>query len=105
MPQAPNKRWWALPAGPAITARETARHMATALGREIRVNVIPTIIRRGLGLFMPTLRELEEMMPTWQSPYVLDDGQFRQCFGASHTPIETAATATVAWAREHYARK
>ncbi|MEO5988832.1 MAG: NAD-dependent epimerase/dehydratase family protein [Candidatus Eisenbacteria bacterium] len=98
-------RWWVLPTGPAITARETAKHLSAALGRNIRINVIPSFIRRTLGLFMPTLRELEEMMPTWRSPYVVDDRQFRERFGVSHTPMEEAATATVAWAREHYGRK
>lgn len=98
-------RWWMLPTGPAITARETTKHLSGALGRDIRVQVIPTLIRRVLGMFMPTLRELEEMMPTWRSSYVVDDRQFRERFGVAHTPIDQAATATVAWAREHYARK
>lgn len=98
-------RWWALPTGPAITARETVAHLSTALGRKISVKVIPTFLRRTLGLFMPALRELEEMMPTWQSPYVLDDRQFRERFGAAHTPIEQAAKDTVEWAKLHYAKK
>ena len=98
-------RWWPIPSSPAITARETTKHLSKALGREIRVNVIPTFIRKGLGLFMPMLRELDEMMPSWQSPYVLDDRSFRERFGVTHTPIEQGTQASVAWAREHYGKK
>lgn len=98
-------RWWAIPTAEALTVRQTTQHLSTALGREIRVNVIPTFVRKGLGLFMPMLRELEEMMPSWQSPYVLDDSPFRARFGVMPTPVDQAAVATVAWAREHYARK
>jgi hypothetical protein len=52
-----------------------------------------------LGLFVPPLREIDEMLYQWDEPFVADDRAFRARFGALPTAPEEAARRTVAWAR------
>ncbi|MGH9888918.1 MAG: hypothetical protein ACREBE_25520, partial [bacterium] len=61
------------------------------------------LLLRLAGLFLPEAAELPEMIYQWRTPYILDDSQFRARFGASPTPLATAANATLDWARSHYA--
>ncbi len=96
-------RVWMLPCAPARTARELIADLSTALGREIAVSRTPRPVIKALGLFVPMLREVDEMLYQWDEPFIVDDSRFRKRFGATATdPVEGAA-ATVAWAREHYA--
>jgi hypothetical protein len=76
-----------------------------ALGREIRLRGVPRFLVKPLGLFVPMLRELGEMLHQWDVPFVVDDGRFRARFGAIATDPDSGAAATVAWARERYGRE
>ena len=93
---------WMLPACEATTARELAQHFSTALGREIRLAKTPRIVVKGLGLFMPIVKEIDEMLHQWEAPFVIDDRPLRERFGIAPTPMDEAARETVAWAREEY---
>jgi len=84
------------------SARDLTRHFSSALGREIRVGGTPRPFIKLFGLFVPIVREVDEMLHEWQVPFVVDDRKFRQRFGAEPTPIDQAAQATVAWARVAY---
>jgi nucleoside-diphosphate-sugar epimerase len=93
---------WMLPACEATTARELAQHFSTALGREIRLRQTPRIVVKGLGVFMPIVKEIDEMLHQWEVPFVIDDRPLRDRFGIEPTPMDEAARETVAWAREEY---
>ena len=84
------------------SARELAGHFSSALGREIRVGGTPRLFVKLFGLFVPIVREVDEMLHEWQVPFVVDDRKFRERFGAEPTPIDQAAQATVEWARTAY---
>lgn len=96
-------RWWMLPAAPAESTRAMVDRLGSALGRELRVQALPPLALRALGLFVPLLRELDEMAYQWQEPFVTDDRAFRARFGATPTSLDDGARAMAAWAREHYA--
>lgn len=98
-------RWWALPCAPAVSTREMVAAMGRALGREIPVETMPALMRHAAGLFMPVLREIGEMLYQWEQPFVVDDSAFRAKFGASGTPIDDGARATVEWAKAVYGAK
>jgi nucleoside-diphosphate-sugar epimerase len=94
---------WMLPVQPAETTRAVVARFAAALGREIRLEAVPTWLLRALGLLNPTLRELAEMTYQWQQPYVVDDTKFRQAFALEPTPWDDAVAQTLAWAGATYA--
>jgi nucleoside-diphosphate-sugar epimerase len=98
-------QWWMLPSSKAMTIRELGAHFSKALGRDIKVERVPALIRRVLPLFMAPLREFPEMSYQWEAPYLVDDATFRARFGVSPTPLPEAAALTVAWAREKFSAK
>jgi nucleoside-diphosphate-sugar epimerase len=53
-----------------------------------------------LGLFVPPVREMIEMLYEFESPFVVDHRKFVSTFGDLSTPLEAALTKTIAWTRE-----
>ena len=94
---------WLLPCAPAGTLRELAAKVAAKLGRDITVAQIPRWLVKVMALFVPLMRELDEMLYQWDEPFVIDDRRFRERFLQTPTDVEEATAATVAWARQHYA--
>jgi nucleoside-diphosphate-sugar epimerase len=97
-------RPWMLPCAPAETLRSLVSRFGRQMGHEIKLSRFPRWAVKGMGLFVPLLREVGEMLYQWDEPFVIDDRRFRERFGIMPTDLEEAATATVAWAQEHYAR-
>jgi nucleoside-diphosphate-sugar epimerase len=95
-------RPWMLPCEPAITLRALVHRFESHLGRPIAVARLPPVLLKVLSLFVPLMRELNEMAYQWEGPFVVDDGRFRARFGGEPTPADQAAKETVLWAREHY---
>lgn len=98
-------RVWMLPAAPAVTTAELARMIGEALERPLKLQRIPPFVLRGLGAFVPMLRELNEMSYQWEEPFVVDDRRWRERFGAAAvvTALRDGIAPTIAWARQHYA--
>lgn len=95
-------RAWMLPCHPAGTTRELADRFARALGRPVRVAGTPRWMRKAIGLFLPIVREIEEMLYQWDEPFIVDDRRFRERFGATPADAGSAAGDTVEWARGEY---
>lgn len=96
-------RVWHTPATPAESTRALVNRFATALGRPIKVDAVPTCLLRLAGLFNGVMRENAEMIYQWEIPYELDGTATQQAIGLAPTRPETGVPATVAWARQHYA--
>ena len=79
--------------------------LGAALGIEARAKRVPSYVLRGVGLFMPVLRELVEMAYQWEMPFEVDDGAFVARFGWGATPNASIVEATAAWARERFGVK
>jgi hypothetical protein len=94
---------WMLPCAPAGTLRELAARVAAKLGRDITVAQIPRWMLKMIAVFMPLMRQLDEMLYQWDEPFVVDDRRFRERFRQRPTDVEEAAAATVVWAQQHYA--
>lgn len=92
-------RAWMLPCRPAVTARTLIARFAEVLGRPIRLARFPAPAVHVLSPFVPFLREINEVLYQWDSPFVVDDGRFRARFGTLPADESEAARATVAWAR------
>ena len=98
-------RAWMLPCQRAGSMRELIDRFAKALGRRIPVGRLPRPLLGAAGLFVPLIRELNEMLYQWDEPFVVDDRRFRERFAVQPVPADTAARETVAWAQRHYATK
>jgi nucleoside-diphosphate-sugar epimerase len=88
-----------LPCHPAEPTQALVDHLAAALGRPIATARMSPLLLKGLGLFMPILRELSEMAYQWEEPFEVDDAKYRARFGAVAAPRDEAARQTVAWGR------
>ncbi|MBZ0266946.1 NAD-dependent epimerase/dehydratase family protein, partial [bacterium] len=95
-------RAWMLPCAPAESTRALVARFAAAIGREIHVRRMPRIAVKLLGVFMPILREVDEMLHQWDAPFVVDDTRFREAFGMRGTDRDAGAAAMVEWARTTY---
>jgi nucleoside-diphosphate-sugar epimerase len=98
-------RAWMLPCQPAGSLRDLVARIAKLLGRPIAVGRVPKPVLRAMGLFVPLVREMNEMLYQWDEPFVIDDRRFRERFGAQPAGLEEAARATLAWARNAYGRR
>lgn len=96
-------RVWHLPAAHQGTTRELAYALSAALGGKSELGDVPPWLFRALGLFVPQMREVPEMLYQWESPFLLDDSAFRTRFkSVLPTSIEIAVRDTAAWARERF---
>jgi nucleoside-diphosphate-sugar epimerase len=95
---------WILPCAPAGTTRQLVARFASAAAVPAPVRRMPRPMVKVLGLFIPILREVEEMLYQWDEPFVADDRAFRARFGVHPTAPDEAARQTVAWARPAFAR-
>ena len=93
-----------LPCQPAEPTRALVDHLAAALGRPITTRRMPPLLLKGLGLFMPIIRELAEMAYQWEEPFVVDDARFRTRYGDLAAARDEAARQTLAWGRAAFGR-
>jgi hypothetical protein len=89
---------WMLPCASAETMRALVARISRSLGREIRVAGVPRWVVKAIGLAVPLVREIEEMLYQWDEPFVINDARFRERFGQEPTDVDTAA-----WAKQYYA--
>ena len=90
---------WHLPSAPAVTTRAFIQMIFEAAGRPARIQALPSLLVRGMGLFSPIMRELAEMLYEFEEPFVADHSKFAQAFGDHATPLREAIGATLAWYR------
>jgi len=74
-----------------------------ALGREIRLAGVPRWMVKGIGVLVPLVRQVDEMLYQWAEPFVVSDRRFRDRFRQPPADVDEAAAATVSWARQHHA--
>lgn len=91
---------WMLPCQPAVTTRQLASRFESHLGKSVQMKTMPGWLIKPVGLFIPIMRELEEMSYQWDEPFIIDDSHFRAHFDARPTSVEEAAKVTVEWARK-----
>ena len=94
---------WMLPCPPAESMRALVARFSRCLDREVGLAAMPRWALKTLGLVVPMLREIDEMMYQWSEPFVVDDRSFRTAFNSGCTEPEHAAADTVTWAKSHYA--
>jgi nucleoside-diphosphate-sugar epimerase len=78
---------WHLPTShPALTGRELIDLAAHALGVAPRVSVLPAWMMKTLGIVVPMMRELAEMLYQNDRDYLFDSSKFERRFAFTPTP-------------------
>ncbi|MFC4943900.1 NAD-dependent epimerase/dehydratase family protein [Pseudonocardia sp. GCM10023141] len=93
-------RPWHVPTDRAVSAAAVAARIAAIAGvPDPGVQVLPPIVVRMGGLFVPLLREMAEVRYQFTDPFVLDSSAAQATFGLAPTPLDDGLAATVAWWR------
>lgn len=88
---------WHLPtAADPPTGAQWIEMIAREMGVEPRYQVAPKWMVRLMGLFMPTMKELVEMMYQYENDYVFDSTKFETRFDVHPTSYEDGIRETVA---------
>ncbi len=86
-----------VPNARAQTTRQIIAIVAAQLGSPIKISVAPRLALRALGLFNPTIRELDEMRYEFTQPFVIDSSKAERRLGIEPTPLEDAIAVTIDW--------
>jgi nucleoside-diphosphate-sugar epimerase len=94
-------RPWHVPSAPAVTTRSFAAQAADLAGVEVpstgpRLRRLPVWQLRLIGLAVPAVREMPEMMYEFEQDWVVDYSAYAAAVGGRPTPMRTALAATVA---------
>lgn len=80
--------------------------IAALTGRPLRVQVHSRLAVGFLGLFVPVVREVKEMLYLYENTVLLDDTKVRALFpDFRETPIRDALTDTLTWFAEHQLKR
>jgi nucleoside-diphosphate-sugar epimerase len=88
-----------VPNAPARTTREVIAMISKDLGRTVKISVTPRLLLRTIGLFNPTIGELDEMRYEFTQPFVVDSTKAQTRLGLSATPLDDAVAQTISWFR------
>ena len=78
------------------------RQIAALTGKPLTVQVHSRLMIRFLGLFVPVIREVKEMLYLYENTVLLNDTKVRTLFpDFCETPIPEALTETLIWFAEH----
>ncbi|MFZ0391093.1 MAG: NAD-dependent epimerase/dehydratase family protein [Calditrichia bacterium] len=88
---------WHLPtAADPPTGREWIEKFAREMGAAAKFRVIPRALIRIMGVFMPVMREMVEMMYQYDRDYVFDSSKFEKEFDIKPTPYRQGIEEIVA---------
>lgn len=90
-------RAWHVPNDETVSMRRFTEMVAGEIGRPVKVRPAGRLVVSALGLFVPALGEVKEMMYGFEQPYIVDDREYRAAFGNGVTPHSKAIRETVAW--------
>ncbi|MCF7823885.1 MAG: NAD-dependent dehydratase [Candidatus Marinimicrobia bacterium] len=93
---------WHVPSAAAVSTAEMVKLIENEMSRTIKVRTAGKGLISLLGLFNPMIKEVKEMMYTWQEPYVVDHSKFEKAFGLNITEHQDAIRETVAWYNKRY---
>lgn len=90
---------WHLPtATDAPSGKDWAKLFATETGGKAQLLVLSPFFLKVLGVFIPLLREMPEMIYQYTQPYFFDSSKFMQRFPDFQiTPVQVGIAETVRW--------
>ena len=88
---------WHVPSAETITTRQFVHLVFQQLQRPTRVQVVPTLAIRLMGLVVPPMRAASETLYQSERPWVVDHSKFARAFGSHPTPHPQAIAETISW--------
>jgi nucleoside-diphosphate-sugar epimerase len=88
---------WHIPTPPAVPTRDLLAMIYSEAGHPLKVQPLPSLMLRLVGLFDKNAGELPEMMYEFNKPFIIDASKYRSRFGWDATPLDDLVKATVAW--------
>jgi nucleoside-diphosphate-sugar epimerase len=75
---------WHLPVSRPVTALEVNELFNNELGTTFKLLQLSPLMLSLLGLFIPPIKEIKEMLYQFESPYMMSDAKFRAHFPDFH---------------------
>lgn len=94
---------WVAPHGPPQTQAAMIEAAGAVLGVAPGVSALSPLMMRLVGLFVPEMRPLVEMMYQYTQPFVVESTRMERTFGLVATPPAVGMERTVAWYRRRAA--
>ena len=88
---------WHVPNAPTVSSRTFFEKAFGLTSRIPKFRKMGMIEMKLLGLFVPPLKEMVEMIYEFEKPFVVDHSKFAAVFGDISTPLEAALEETVGW--------
>ena len=90
---------WHAPNVETLSTRQHMTRFFEAAGVKPRFQVVPKVVIGAMGVFIPMMRELKEMMYGWEKPYIVHSDKIKQRLGLDAIPLAEAIATTLAWYR------
>ena len=86
---------WHVPSSVTCTAREAANATAALTQQPVKLKGGGRLLLRVVGLFIPAAKEMIEMLPHFETPYVVDDSKWHSRMHTRATSWDMALAETV----------
>jgi nucleoside-diphosphate-sugar epimerase len=90
-------RAWHVPNAPAMTTRHFADLVAREIDQPVKLRPAGRLTMTLLGLFVPELREMKELMYEFEDPFIVNHSDFEATFGNGVTQHQEAISETITW--------
>lgn len=94
-PEAYGQTWHLPTTREPLGGADFARLACELAGKPCKLSVAPRWLLKAMGLFVPTLRENEEMMYQFEYDYRFDSGKIESAFGVQATPYRQGIGVTL----------
>ena len=86
---------WHLPTeSRPVTGKEMITMIASEMGAEPKISLLPKFMLLPLGLFIPIMKEMREMIYQYDRDYFFDSSKFTRRFNIKATPYEEGVKTT-----------
>ncbi|MCP3991709.1 MAG: NAD-dependent epimerase/dehydratase family protein [Actinomycetia bacterium] len=90
-------RAWHAPTAPPQSARQMVTQLCQAAGvKPVKVKPVPPLMLKAMGLVVPAVGELGEMLYQFEEPFIIDATDTEETFGITYTPLDSQLEKTVA---------
>lgn len=93
---------WHVPSAETITTQKFLQGVFSEIEMFPPVKTAPKFVVNVMALFNPIIRELKEVLPNNEQPYVVGHSKFENAFGNYSTPHKSAIRDTITWYKEKF---
>jgi nucleoside-diphosphate-sugar epimerase len=90
---------WHVPNAETVSTRTLVTMIFEEARQKPNVSSMSPTMMQMIGLLIPAVREMKEMMYEFQKPFIVDSSKFSRTFGNHATPLRDAIRKTLIWYR------